>query len=353
MPVLVVVSALAFAAPASAVLTNIQQGNTVFLGESGLVLAPNVFYTSGGVVDDQLAYFSGSNPATDSPQYVFAPSKNSFYVDSPTFSDRLGQWYSYPNGSKNNHVAINVNKPSLGLRLWAYRAGGNSFDITNGKIVQGEALDFRIDSNLYPIFQRTGVTASDGGVDIRVKNQVGATLTALYDCSGTAVSIVNIHPNIQQFFLPSGTVACVWDTGNSEYKTGSYTVWAECNVNGMMDNLGAIEGETITPTLGTLRSTPTQTSTPVATTAIATTSTTVATPVQTSTPDRTAEPVETESAVPTVTGTPVQTSATPAVSSTVTGMATLPQTPLSAVTIILSLAIAALMLAVIPGKKKE
>lgn len=337
--ILIVVFSLALASPAAAVLTNIQKGESVFLGEEGLVLADDVFYSSGGVYDEQLAYFAGSNPASGSPEYVFTPSKNSFYVSPSVFSNRLGPWHSYPNGSKVDYSSINVLRPSLDLRLWAYRAGGNSFDITNGKIVKGEALDFRIDSNLYPIFQRTGVVAGDDGVDIKLKNQVGATLTALIDCSGSAVSIVNVHPTTQQFFLPDGTVACVWDTGNEEYKTGGYVVWAECNVNGMMDNLGSIEGQTITPTINSLKSTstPTATATQAATTPptsepTGTVETTVSTPVQT---EATQTPAETPTSTVTVTASPAE----------------LPQTGLSLFTLLISFMLAAISLAVFSKKK--
>lgn len=339
----VAVSSIFMVSPAAAVLTNIHNGDTVFLGEQGLVLASDVFYSSGGVYDDQLAYFSGGDPKTDSPNYVITPEKNSFFVDPSTFSSRTGLWSSYPNGSKNSYGSINVMKPSLDLRLWAYRPGERSFDITNGKIVKGEALDFRIDSNLYPIFQRTGVTAGDGGVDIKVQNQVGATLTALTSCSGASVSIVNVHPTEQQFFLPSGSLACVWDTGNDQYKAGSYTVWAECNVNGMKDNLGAIEGETVTSPINSLKSTSTPTLTVTATTTKTSTSTMTPTTTPTTTQVATSSPTPEFTEETAVTS--VQTEMTRTSTATVTANpAELPQTPLPVVTILLSVVFAAVII---------
>ncbi|WP_225353823.1 DUF3821 domain-containing protein [Methanolacinia petrolearia] len=350
MLIFVIVSSLAMVSPAAAVLTNIHEGDSVFLGEQGLVLASDVFYSSGGVSDDQLAYYGGGNPATGTPDYVLTPSKNSFYVDPSVFSSRLGLWYSYPNGSKNSYASISVLQPSLDLRLWAYRSGGESFDITNGKIVKGEALDFRIDSNLYPIFQRAGVTSGDDGIDVKVRNQVGATLTALINCNGASVSIVNVHPTTQQYFLPSGTLTCVWDTGNSQYNAGSYTVWAECNVNGMKDNLGSIEGETITPTLSSLKSTSTPTPT-------ATTSTKTATPTatKTNTPTPTSTLVVTQVATTSASTpeetavTPVQTEKTQATTATTTPTET--QSPMSSVTLIISVVFAAIM--IFMASKKE
>ncbi len=248
--VLIIASAIS---PANAAINQIHKGDTVFIGEEGLVLNSDVFYSSGGVSDTQLAFYSSGNPATTTPAYTTTPSAQSFYVSPSEFSERQGLWYSYPNGSLNGYQSIKVSYPSLALKLYAYRAGGESFDVTNGKIVAGEALDFRIDSNLYPIFMRQGVLAGDEGVDVKLKNTVGATLSSLYDCSGNAVKITGIHPTSSAFFVPSGTLTCVWDTGNSAYQTGSYTIWAECNANKLMDNLGKIPGATITNPIGTLQ----------------------------------------------------------------------------------------------------
>lgn len=165
------------------------------------------------------------------------------------FKDRQGAWYSYPEGAAVGHTAFYVSYPSINLRLYAYR-GGDSFDITNGKIVSGETLDFRIDSNLAPIFSR-GVTTSDEGIDIVFTDNNGATLTSLYDCTGAPVSIVNLHPTTSSFYAPDGSLTCLWDTGNSAYRTGDYTIYAKVNVNNIFNNLGSIQGVTVSPTIGT------------------------------------------------------------------------------------------------------
>jgi len=339
---------LIFAAPASAVLTNIGQGDTVFLGEEGLTLTPSVFYSSGGVTDTQLAYFgSGANPVTAAPNYVITPDKSSFFVQPETFKDKQSAWYSYPNGSKNGHVAFYVSSPAIAMKLYAVRPG-DSFDLTNGKIVKGEALDFRIDSNLYPIFTRSGVAAGDDGVDIKFQDEVGATLTALYDCTGSTVSIVNIHPTSSMFYLPSGTPACVWDTGNDAYKMGSYKVWAECNVNGMKDNLGSIMGETTTAPIPSLAAAVTPAPTPVPEETTATKTPTPEPATTAPTPVPTAVVTETATPLPVVTDTPVS---TPAVTATSEGPADLPQTPVSAFMIVFGV-FSALMLSYFSATKR-
>ncbi|MBN2733410.1 MAG: DUF3821 domain-containing protein [Methanomicrobiaceae archaeon] len=326
--------------PVNAALNEIHQGNTVFIGEEGLVLSADVFYTSGGAADTQLAYYESGSPVTSGPSYLITPSKTSFFVSSADFMNRQGVWYSYPNGTQNNHMAINVQYPSLALKLYAYRTGGGSFDITNGKIVSGEALDFRIDTNLYPVFSRTGVVASDDGIDINVENQVGATLSSLINCTGASVPITGIHPTASSFFLPSGSVACVWDTGNSAYQTGSYTIWAESDINNMMENLGKITGVTVTAPIGTVQNTETIqagfTSTPTAV------STAIPTPAITKTPTPAVTETQTQTPAPTA---PVQTAAATEKTQTQQQTAQLPQTPLGLVTVLSALIIVSAVLA--------
>ncbi|WOF15191.1 DUF3821 domain-containing protein [Methanoplanus sp. FWC-SCC4] len=335
-------SLVLFAVPASAAINNIHKGDTVFVGEENLILDDDVFYSSGGVLDTQLAYYKNT-PATSAPDYVMTPSKESFFLSSSEFKDRTGGWYSYPNGSSAGHIAFYVQYPYLQLKLWAYRTGGNSFDITEGKIVSGEALDFRIDSNLYPLFSRTGVLPSDDGVDIYVETEDGATYTALYDCSGNSVSITDIHVANSAFFVPDGSVTCVWDTGNSAYKTGSYTIWAECNVNGMKDNLGSISGVTVTDPIGTVQKTEEVT--------VGFTPAPEDTPAPTASPEVTTTPQKTKTpTIPPVTDTPapVKTTMPETVKPTAEKPQTekLPQTPVSGV-VIISAVIGSFMLAVL------
>ena len=328
-PAILLILTILAISPANAAINQIYKGDTVFIGEQGLFLNSGVFYSSGGVTDTQLAYFKSGNPATDSPEYTLTPSPNSFYVSPADFRGREGTWYSYPNGSLNSHSAIYVQYPSLGLKLYAYRPGGESFDITYGKIVSGEALDFRIDSNLYPIFTRQGVTSSDKGVDVKVKTPDGATLTSLYDCSKNLVKITGIHPQTSSYFAPSGTLTCVWDTGNSAYNTGSYTIWAECNVNGMMDNLGKITGATITDPIGTDQNTETvqagftATPTPIVTTTMTPTPAKTTTPTVTETPAKTTTMTTEEYPASPIAPTPAGTTQTEKPQT-----AELPQTPL-------------------------
>ncbi|MDD4128012.1 MAG: DUF3821 domain-containing protein, partial [Methanomicrobium sp.] len=192
---------------------------------------------------------------------------------------------------------------------------------------------FRIDSNMYPIFSRQGVLASDGGIDVKVKNENGATLSSLYDCSGNPVKITGIHPTNSIYFVPSGTVTCVWDTGNSAYRTGSYTIWAECNVNEMMDNLGEIPGATITDPIGTMQNT--QTQTPTATASVTQTVTKTPTEAKTQAPTQVIAATETQTAKATAAATKTAAKTQTETQST----AQLPQTPLGLFGVFMALAL--------------
>ena len=110
-------------------------------------------------------------------------------------------------------------------------------DETDGWVSRGDQVSFRIDTNLNPIFSRG--TSSSEGITIRVQSPDGGTYSALIDSSGTPHSIENLAVS-----TPSYETGPIWDTGNSRYFTGTYTIWAECNVNSMKDNYG-LAGKTI------------------------------------------------------------------------------------------------------------
>ena len=75
-------------------------------------------------------------------------------------------------------------------------------------------------------------------MQIYVQAPNGAQYTALVN--GATTTPIN---NIQVTSNPFNTGA-IWDTGNSLYSTGTYSVWVKCNVNSMNDNYGVV-GKTI------------------------------------------------------------------------------------------------------------
>jgi hypothetical protein len=109
--VLLCIAALvAVALPASAAITDIPSGGTVFIGEQGLnIAATNV--TAGS----QIAHFAGGgNVQTDAPSDLVAVSDPaSFYVSPAQFGSATGAWYTFPG----RQLAFIIKDPSLALTV--------------------------------------------------------------------------------------------------------------------------------------------------------------------------------------------------------------------------------------------
>jgi hypothetical protein len=213
--------------------TVISQGNTVFIGEQGLDVSS---FCSPSC---QIGWWApGASIASSSPDQQYSiSSPSTFFVSPATFGSYPGSWYLLPSKTQ----AFIVADPQLALRV---QDTSVSVDVTNGWVYRGDTIGFQIDSNLYAISQRTG-----GGyalVTIYVQPPTGGTYAALYDSSGK----LNRIDDIQIQSNPTYTLG-IWDTSNSLYPAGKYTIWAECDVNHIYDNYG-ISGKTITPQISLL-----------------------------------------------------------------------------------------------------
>jgi hypothetical protein len=211
--------------PASAAITDVPSGGTVFIGEQGLnIVAANV--TAGS----QIARFSGGNVQTDAPSdLVTVSDPTSFYVSPTQFGGTTGAWYTFPG----RQLAFIVKDPSLQLRVINGRTGR---EIGSGAVA-GDPLGFRIETNLDAMAQRPGVAGAP--VTIHVRDPTGAEFTSLVN-GGVTTSLVNIPVNASVY-----ETGPVWATDTSQYRAGSYEVWADCNANGMKDNYNQV-GKTTT-----------------------------------------------------------------------------------------------------------
>jgi len=132
-------------------------------------------------------------------------------------------------------------------------------------------------------------------ITIKVQSPDGAIYSSLRNAAGTPTSIVDIPVNSVTFYTGP-----IWNMGNPDvYPPGTYTIWAESNVNQMNDNYD-VPGKTIskqvtllnqgqnplitkaTTIANQLTRTPTQTSIPATTQTLV--STTMATPLPTEPP---------------------------------------------------------------------
>ncbi|MCK9631311.1 MAG: DUF3821 domain-containing protein [Methanoregula sp.] len=206
----------------------ISAGNTVYIGEQGLDI------TSILASGTQIGWWaSGASISGSSPDYTLTVADASnFYVSPSEFSTRTGSWYVLPAKTQ----AFNVVDPQLDIRVEDTTV---SVDVTNKWVPTDDELQFRIDSNLVQIAQRTG---SGGSVPVTIKVQSpdGGVYSSLINKAGTSTSLVDYLLTT----TPQYTGA-IWGTSNrGTYIPGTYTIWVECNVNSMKDNYGQ-SGKTI------------------------------------------------------------------------------------------------------------
>lgn len=217
--------------PVFAAINTIRPGEMVFLGEQGL----DVTLAMEG--DTQIGWWASAASITGSSpdSMVSVSNPASFSVSPNLFGPYLGVWYRLNPSKQANGTAFNVADPQLDIKVEDTTVG---VDVTDKWVPSGDALRFRIDTNMYPISSRTG--GSPLPVTIKVQSPDGAIFTSLISNSGTTTSIVNYPVTTSPQYTDS-----IWGTNNREaYPTGTYTIWAECNVNSMKDNYG-VTGKTI------------------------------------------------------------------------------------------------------------
>ena len=272
--------------PASGGIFTIPQGGTAFIGEQGLDITP-----SGVTSAMKIGWWADSaNVTTDAPTAtVTVDDAKNFFVDPATFVSRTGAWYTLPD----KNFAFYVQDPSLKLRIYDDTA---NFDATNSTqpITRGDQVSFRIDTNLMAMLNRSGISMVP--VTIYVPTPGGAQLAEI-----SGYPLTNIGITTSPF-----STGPIWDT--RQYSSGTYTVWAICNVNHMNDNY-RVDGKTQTAQTGNVQIqnantqvpasvTPASTNVP-GTTLPASVSTTLPTTVQTTMPATQSQPTTLPTTIPT------------------------------------------------------
>jgi hypothetical protein len=220
---------LLLVAPAMADLTTISQGNTVFIGEQNL----NIANAMGS--DTQIGWWaSGAAITTTSPAQL-VPATSPFSVAPSTFGQYTGVWYRLTSQGKPDGVAFIVADPSLDIRVEDTTV---NVDVTNHWVPRGDDIRFRIDTNLNAISTQRGTPVP---ITIKVQSPDGGVYSALVNKAGAPTTLENVEVTTSPFYYLSTPI---WDTGNSIYPVGSYTIWAECDANSMKDNYD-VTGKTI------------------------------------------------------------------------------------------------------------
>jgi len=239
--ILLIFGILFLITPVYAAYNVIRPGETVFIGEQGL----DVTLALAG--DTQIGWWASGNTVTDTSPSAIVPISNiaSFSISPSVFGSQTGVWYRLNSLGKANGVAFNVADPQLGIVVEDTTV---NVDVTDKWVPTDDELRFRIDNNLVPISQRSGVTSVPISVPITIKVQSpdGAVYTSLISKSGTT-SIVDYPVTSTSQYTGS-----IWGTSYRDtYPPGTYSIWAECNVNGMKDNYNVV-GKTISRTISLL-----------------------------------------------------------------------------------------------------
>jgi hypothetical protein len=216
----------------AAATNTIPAGGSVYLGEEGLDISAAVG------ANTKIAWFpSTAQSSSLNPEKVIdiGSATLSFYVNPVDFASRNGNWYRWPSTDgtlATAIVAFMVSDPYLTLRIEDTTV---NVDVTGKWAPRGDELRFRIEHNLGEMARR-GVAGAP--VTIKVQTPDGGIYSALINKTGAT----NVLDEINVVSSPYVTVP-FWDTGNNAYAPGTYTIWAECNANNMMNNYNQ-EGKT-------------------------------------------------------------------------------------------------------------
>ncbi|NYT08190.1 MAG: DUF3821 domain-containing protein, partial [Methanomicrobiales archaeon] len=194
----------------------------------------------------QIAWFSpGSNPGNDAPAMIISVGdKQSFYVAPSQFGHATGTWYLWNQTVQG--TAFQVLSPNLNLRIWDQETDR---DISGMSVAPGSFVNFRVETNLVSITQRSGYDpASDGYISILLSTPTGATLSAVDGPNGTPISLQNLDVNaLPWYWVPPGAdtgwdTAAISQAGTRLYPPGTYTARLDYNVNRLQDNLQGVQG---------------------------------------------------------------------------------------------------------------
>jgi hypothetical protein len=213
---LIFITFIILAYPVGAALNTIAAGDTVFIGEQGLDISSQIPAVTA------IGWWSpGNTLASSEPDYkVGITDRNNVYISPIEFSSRKGPWYSYPG----RLPVFNVADPYIDIKIEDTTV---NVDVTGKWAPRGDELRFRIETNLGDM---TGRGVAGAPITINVQTPEGASLSSLINKAGTYNSL-----DISVTKSPEFTI-WAWDTGNSQYNSGTYVIWAECNANRMKEN---------------------------------------------------------------------------------------------------------------------
>ena len=145
---------------ATANATNISQGATVFVGESGLNIDAALSINNPAVGEaPMIAWFPSTAQLTaTTPEKTITMTggnNRSFYVNPADFATRTGNWYCWTNSPGlqvgTAGLAFTVADPQMDIKVWDL---DQDKDVTGKSVPAGQKLTFRIETNTYSIASR-------------------------------------------------------------------------------------------------------------------------------------------------------------------------------------------------------
>ncbi|MFA6225293.1 MAG: DUF3821 domain-containing protein [Methanoregula sp.] len=234
----------------------IRQGVTIFIGEQGLNITgalnlDNTYHTPNYTTLGWLA--SAAPVASTPPQKILdLTGYNSavFTATPQVFVGCTGYWYpvNSSTGFGITTPVFTVADPNLDVNIWNFLT---ETDESGRIVVRGDPVGFRVNTNMYSALDpaRRGPVynnESDGYIDIKAKDQRGATMTGLYN-NETGIHtllILNVTGQPWAWGSPANPSSSYnWSTdardprtGDYIYPPGTYSALAESGLNNMKSN---------------------------------------------------------------------------------------------------------------------
>jgi hypothetical protein len=219
-----------FVLPVSGALFTVPGGGTAFIGEQGLDIT-----RTGAMSNSNVGWFGTTNDLSLAAPLATTSVDDAkdFMIDPMVFGGKTGPWYILPD----KKLAFHVADPDIKLRIFDETS---NFEVTGTStpVPKGDQLGFVIETNLIDIAKRPDVTMMPVTIHVMTDNGFELAEVSNYPLTGIMISSSPFQ------------TGPVWDTGM--YAPGTYTVWAECNVNRMKDNY-PVDGKTETPQAGNVQ----------------------------------------------------------------------------------------------------
>lgn len=196
-------------------IRSVPPGGTVFIGEEQLDIS-----TTGIGPGTQIAWWAPGTSLIETPaDVIMVGDPTQFSVLRSSFSGKEGIWYSV--GEKT--PVFHVKQPRLRLKI---SDTTSVFDATGKWIPRGNIASFQIETNLYELRSRAGVSGAP--VDIRIRTPLGGELSAVSGPTGPfSLTGIPVH-------------SALYDTGGVWYTRdadpGTYVLQAECTANRLNSN---------------------------------------------------------------------------------------------------------------------